>query len=336
MYLSDVDIKAKFSEMNIICDNSDYPFNLDEQIQPCSIDLRLSNVLWEPLPAESIDLRRSRLLELSPRQFWKKRILQKGEYITLKPGKFILGRTYEKFTIPSDCGGKIEGRSSFARLGLGVHCTGDFINPGYRGHMTLQLFNYCLNPIKIFPHIPICQLFLIKLSSNPSRLYGEKELQSKYMDDDGGPSYWWRDKRIKKLQNIFREVDISIQMQENILNKIGNQEPDIIERLEKYVEKSSPSNRENTEILLESFTKSEDQLRVKDKIIKGIYYTFFPVSASASLGSIFTQPFIFVHYILWGITLLSLYPFVCSLRETPKQYFGESELKNIQKNQTIS
>src|SRR5205085_4347843 len=120
--------------------------------------------------------------------------------IVLKPSEMLLGRTYEIFTIPKDHAGKLEGRSSFARLGLAVHCSADFINPGYRGHMPLQLINFSRSSIRVFPLIPICQLILVRLSSTPTRVYGDRELSSKYMDDDGGPSYWWRDKRIKSLK----------------------------------------------------------------------------------------------------------------------------------------
>lgn len=328
MYLSDKDIRAKLSEMQIEVNNSEYPFNPNEQVQPCSIDLRLSNIFWEPMRVKSIDLRRSRLLDLSPRRYWKKRILQKGECITLKPGRLLLGRIYEKFTIPVDCGGKIEGRSSFARMGLGIHCTGDFINPGYRGHMPLQLFNYSPNPIKIFAYIPICQLMLIRVSNEPLRKYGLEELQSKYMDDDGGPSYWWRDKRIKSLQNTFQEVDVSIDIQERILDKIGAQEPEILERFEKFIEKIPKSNLENADNLLELFLKSEKRKKLKDQILKGIYYAMFPTLGSASAGVYFSRPFTLEHYILWCLTAISVIPFIHVLKALPKQYLEGKTLKN--------
>lgn len=328
MYLSDKDIIGKLSEMQIEADKSEYPFNPDEQIQPCSIDLRLSNVFWEPMRVKSIDLRKSRLLDLSPRRYWKKIILQKGECITLKPGKLLLGRVYEKFTIPIGCCGKIEGRSSFARIGLGIHCTQDFINPGWRGHMPLELFNYSPNPIKLFPYIPICQVMLILLSSNPSRVYGMEGLQSKYMDDDGGPSYWWRDKRIKSLQKTFQEVDISISIQERVLNKIGPQEPEIMERFERFVEKTPKSNLENADTLLELFLKAEKRRKLKDQILKGIFYILFPTLGSASVGIYFSRPFTFEHYILWGLTSISIFPFIHALKALPEKYFEEQILKN--------
>lgn len=121
----------------------------------------------------------------------------------------LLGRTYDSFTIPPTLAGKLEGRSSFARMGLATHCSADFINPGYRGKMPLQLVNFGRTTIRLVPFVPICQLIFIQVSSHPERLYGERELSSKYMDDDGGPSYWWRDKRVKELQAALREHDLA-------------------------------------------------------------------------------------------------------------------------------
>lgn len=328
MYLSDKDIQGKLQEMAIECDNPEHPFSESEQIQPCSLDLRLSNIFWEPVKMRAFDLRRSRLLDLDPRRYWKKRILGKGEYISLKPRKMLLGRIYENLTVPAMCAGKIEGRSSFARMGLSIHCTGDFINPGYRGHVPLQLFNLSPNTIKIYPYIPIGQLMLVQISSLPSRLYGQEELQSKYLDDDGGPSYWWRDKRIRKLQTTFREVDVSIQIQEAILERIGMQEPEIVERFERFIGKTRLSKIDNADTLIEQFVRSEDRLKLKDKLVKGICFALFPILASASIGAVYYEKaFGLTHYFLWVSTVLSLAPFVYVLRDTPKQYLGESELK---------
>lgn len=330
MYLSDNEIREKWDELNIECDSANCTIDCAEHIQPCSIDFCLSNVFWEPIKHKTIDLRKSSLLELAPRRYWRKRVLRSSEYITIKPGKLLLGRLAAKFTIPKDCAGKIVGRSSFARLGLGIHCTGEFINPGYRGHMPLELYNYSPNPIKIYPYIPICQVMLRKLSSTPSKFYGEEELHSKYMDDDGGPSYWWRDKRIRSLQDALSEKNIELFVQEKILGNIGVQEPDIIERFEELVERNPKISNENAELLLDEFTKSEDRLRIKDKIINGICRTVFPLGASASIGLVFIPPFTNYHYILWGATIISLWPLIWAWKLAPKQYLGKQELSELQ------
>jgi len=323
MYLADSELREKLKEMNIVSDSADQPFSEQEQIQPCSVDLRLSNIFWIPRRIKSLDLRKSALLELDPRRFWRKKALRAQESITIRSGQLILGRVSEKFSIPKDCAGKIEGRSSFSRLGLGVHCTGDFINPGYRGHMPVELYNYSPNSIRIYPNLPICQLMLVRLSSVPTKLYGVEELQSKYMDDDGGPSYWWRDKRIKRLEGRFSEVCIEIATQKEILNHIGALEPEIIERFERCVARFKEPQKENCATLLQEFIKAEKRLRTRDRIIKGFALALAPLLASASIGFAFSVDYSIGHYLLWAVTMLSIFPFIYFLADPPKTYLTE-------------
>lgn len=331
MYLCDKDIKARLPDMRVESDAPGAPFDASSQVQPSSIDLRLSNVFWEPTKGRPIDLRNRHLLELEPRRYWKKKILRHNECLTLKPGQLLLGRTSEEFSIPRDCAGKIEGRSSFARMGLGVHCTGDYINPGYRGRMPLELFNFGPNAIKVFPHIPICQLVLIRVSDVPERLYGVEELQSKYMNDDGGPSYWWRDKRIQKLQEVFQTKDVALAVQEDILKRVGIQEPEVIERFERVVFGLSEPQKENADALLDIFVKTEDKLRRLDKSVHGFAVALFPLVASAAIGSFFVSPVTAAHVAIWIYTLLTAWPFFAALREPKKEYLGEKELAKLKR-----
>jgi hypothetical protein len=169
---------------------------------------------------------------------------------------------------------------------------------------------------------------LRKLSSIPSKFYGEEELHSKYMDDDGGPSYWWRDKRIRSLQDALSEKSVELFVQEKILGKIGIQEPDIIERFEVLVEKKPQISSENAELLINEFTKSEDRLRVKDKIVKGICNISFPVMVGASIR-LALPPVAPHHYILWCVTAISLYLIFWAWKEPPKLYLGTQELAEL-------
>ncbi len=321
MYLCDKDIRAKLPELSFGCDNIAFPFDATVQIQPCSIDLRLSNCFWEPQPhwARCIDLRRDKLYELSPRRYWKKRVLREGEHLTLKPNRMILGCTYEEFTVPVDCAGKLEGRSSFARMGLSVHCSGDFINPGYAGHMPLQLHNISPNAIRLFPYIPICQLILIKLSALPSRVYGEKELQSKYMHDDGGPSYWWRDKRIKSLQERLHAIDLELDIQRRVLERIGPQEPEVIERFEKFISKASPDVLGSADAVVDAFMRSEVSAKKRESLCRGVAAAAFPTIASAALGGLFASLGIW-HYVLGGAAVAAAVPFVYVLCTSSMNY----------------
>ena len=88
-------VRYKLGELNFEYSNKNHPFDDSKQIQPCSVDLRLDNIFWKPRRRSkllmSIDLRKSQLLELSPRHYWKDIILRDEEYIEIKSGEFILG-----------------------------------------------------------------------------------------------------------------------------------------------------------------------------------------------------------------------------------------------------
>jgi hypothetical protein len=132
-----------------------------------------------------------------------------------------------------------------------VHIGANFVNPGWRGHMPLQLVNHGNTSIRLFPYIPICQLLLVKLTQEPERVYGEKELQSKYMDDDGGPSYWWRDKRIGRLQAKQAFTNLSLRVQEQVLKTIGAEDPDVVEEFDEFISKQSVGSLESARTVLE-------------------------------------------------------------------------------------
>ena len=326
MYLLDREIKKKLAEMAIECVNPNHNFEPQEQIQPCSIDLRLSNIFWEPIGNRSINLLRTKLLELEPRYFWRKRKLAEGESFTLKSGDIAFGRVYEKFTVPNNCAGKIEGRSSYARMGLGVHLSTGFINPGYRGHMPLQLVNHGPRSIVLSPYLPICQLMLIQLSGVPDRLYGHHELQSKYMDDDGGPSHWWRDKRIKKLRESFGAVNVAERIQEDILNRVGAKEPEIILRLEKFVDTLASGEIGNAESVLTAFCAVEEKLRVRERRRLRISALLFPLFAAPLVMLLLNGHFGLRELSLAILCIVAFVPFRRLWTQAEGQYFGTKEL----------
>jgi deoxycytidine triphosphate deaminase len=312
MYLADREIRALLNELKIVADNPDHPFNEDEQIQPASIDLRLDTVFWRQRARKVTDLRRAKLLTMAPRRHWKKEILAPGESISCKPGEMILGRTYEEFTIPPTYAGKLEGRSSYARMGLAVHCSADFINPGYRGRMPLQLVNHSRNPIRLVPYYHICQLMIVRMSSEPERPYGTQGLYSKYMNDDGGPSYWWDDNRLANLHARLREHDINEKLQHEILELVGPTDPDVVERFEKVVQRTDLRHLNNATDILDRFAKSEDHARVRAQIIRGTMIASCPFLLSASIGSLFElgvfggKPYGVLHYLIWILTVVSV------------------------------
>ncbi len=309
MYIIDKELHSILNEINFETDNEEFPFYPNDQIQACSIDLRLSDIYWKPQKFKrAIDLRSKFLIDLSPTLYWKRKKLNPFDSFILRPGDFILARTYEKFSIPKNCAGKIEGRSSYSRMGLMIQCSGDFINPGWRGHMPMQLVNLSPIPIKISPYIPICQIMLIKLSDIPNRTYGVSELQSKYIDDEGGPSHWWADKSIKRLQEAFSKINLSDAIIEEINKKLGNIEPEIKIRLEKDILRKKIKNFYNSEIVLTEFSKKEEIRFCFKTIVKillsGSFFFFFSYTVDLLINNIFN----IYSYIIFIFTFLSIGP----------------------------
>ncbi|HSP75269.1 MAG TPA: dCTP deaminase, partial [Cryobacterium sp.] len=108
-----------------------------------------------------------------------------GEPFILHPGEFVLGSTYEKVTLPDDVAARLEGKSSLGRLGLLTHSTAGFIDPGFTGHVTLELSNVATLPIKLWPGMKIGQLCFFRLSSPAERPYGSSAYSSRYQGQRG-------------------------------------------------------------------------------------------------------------------------------------------------------
>jgi len=102
------------------------------------------------------------------------------EPFILHPGEFVLGSTYEVVTLPDDVAARLEGKSSLGRLGLLTHSTAGFIDPGFSGHVTLELANVANLPIKLWPGMKIGQLCFFRLSSPAEHPYGSAKYGSRY------------------------------------------------------------------------------------------------------------------------------------------------------------
>jgi len=107
------------------------------------------------------------------------------EAFILHPGEFVLGSTLERVTLPDDLVARLEGKSSLGRLGLLIHSTAGFIDPGWDGHVTLELSNVANLPITIYPGMKIGQLSFVQLSEPAERPYGSKGIGSKYQGQRG-------------------------------------------------------------------------------------------------------------------------------------------------------
>jgi dCTP deaminase len=117
----------------------------------------------------------------------------------LHPGEFVLASTLERISLPDDLVARLEGKSSLGRLGLLIHSTAGFIDPGWDGHVTLELSNVANLPITIYYAMTIGQLSFVQLSEPAEKPYGSGELGSKYQGQRGPtPSRYW--------QNFERET----------------------------------------------------------------------------------------------------------------------------------
>jgi dCTP deaminase len=115
------------------------------------------------------------------------------EAFILHPGEFVLGSTLERVTLPDDLVARLEGKSSLGRLGLLIHSTAGFIDPGWDGHVTLELSNVANLPITIYPEMKIGQLSFVQLSEAAERPYGSEGIGSKYQGQRGPtPSRYWQ------------------------------------------------------------------------------------------------------------------------------------------------
>lgn len=163
------------------------PFAAD-LIQPSSVDVRLDRRfrVFNNHKYTHIDpsVRQDELTSLTE--------VEDGQPFVLHPGEFVLASTLEIFTLPDDLAGRLEGKSSLGRLGLLTHSTAGFIDPGFRGHVTLELSNVANLPITLWPGMKIGQLCFLRLASPADRPYGQGATGSRYQDQDGPtPSRYW-------------------------------------------------------------------------------------------------------------------------------------------------
>ena len=146
------------------------------RIQPASVDLRLGDSfrVFNNHKVTAIDLRQP------PENLTEEVIVPEGEAFVIHPGEFCLARTLEWVEIPDDIVARIEGKSSLGRLGLIVHATAGFCDPGWKGTLTLELNNLTRIPIKLWPGLLIAQLSFMTLDSAAERPYGSDGLGSHY------------------------------------------------------------------------------------------------------------------------------------------------------------
>src|ERR1700743_2186689 len=176
MLLSDRDIRAEVAAGRLVLEPWDA-----ELIQPSSIDVRLDRYfrVFNNSQYTHIDpsLQQDDLTTL---------VEPKGdEPFVLHPGEFALGSPLEVVSLPDDLAGRLEGKSSLGRLGLLTHSTAGFIDPGFSGHITLELFNLANLPITLWPGMKTAQHCLLRLTSPAEHPYGSAKAGSKYQGQRG-------------------------------------------------------------------------------------------------------------------------------------------------------
>jgi dCTP deaminase len=184
MVLADRTIRRLLDEGRIGIDPLD-----DDLIQPSSVDVRVdkffrvfrnSRYPFIDVKEEMEDL--TELVEMDGE-----------EPFILHPGEFVLGSTLERITLPDDLVARLEGKSSLGRLGLLIHSTAGFIDPGWDGHVTLELSNVANLPITIYYGMKIGQLSFVQMTEAAEHPYGTALIGSKYQGQAGPtPSRYWR------------------------------------------------------------------------------------------------------------------------------------------------
>ena len=191
MVLSDRTISRLIGEGRIEIDPYD-----DALLQPSSVDVRVDRYfrVFHNARYPYIDVKQ-------PQEELTELVEIEGDTpFILHPGEFVLASTLERVRLPDDLVARLEGKSSLGRLGLLIHSTAGFIDPGWNGHVTLELSNVANLPITIYYGMKIGQLSFVQLSEPAETPYGTGELGSKYQGQKGPtPSRYWQNFETEKV-----------------------------------------------------------------------------------------------------------------------------------------
>jgi dCTP deaminase len=176
MILSDRSIREELAAGRIVIDPLD-----EAAIQPSSVDLHVDRYfrVFRSHTARVIDVKKNQesLTELVE--------IGGDEPLILHPGEFVLGSTLERVALADDLVGRLEGKSGLGRLGLLIHSTAGFVDPGFDGYLTLELSNVASLPITVYPGMKIGQVSFLRMTSPAERPYGSASLGSKYQNQRG-------------------------------------------------------------------------------------------------------------------------------------------------------
>jgi len=191
MVLSDRTIRQLVASGRIRID----PFDSDD-VQPSSVDLHLG--------VDFQVFRNSRYPYIDPSReqagLTERVDASAEEPFVLHPGEFVLGTTVERITLPDDIVARLEGKSSLGRLGLLIHSTAGYVDPGWDGRLTLELSNVANLPIVLTPGMKIGQISFAQMTTPVDRPYGSSGLGSKYQgQDEATPSKAYLNRPVQEL-----------------------------------------------------------------------------------------------------------------------------------------
>ena len=193
MVLSDRTIARLIDEGRIVIDPYDGTL-----LQPSSVDVRVDRFfrVFHNARYPYIDVK-------EPQEELTELVEVAGEQpFILHPGEFVLGSTLERVVLPDDLVARLEGKSSLGRLGLLIHSTAGFIDPGFDGHVTLELSNVANLPITIYHGMKIGQISFVQLSEPAEKPYGSGDLGSKYQGQMGPtPSRYWQNFDVTRTES---------------------------------------------------------------------------------------------------------------------------------------
>ncbi|KZX12033.1 dCTP deaminase [Methanobrevibacter filiformis] len=174
--LSDKSIKEHLKSGKIIVDPIK---DFDNQIQPSSVDMRIGNEFktFRTVQKPCIDPKDESDID----SYMENIYIKDDESFIIHPNEFALATTYETVKIPDDLVARVEGRSSMGRLGITMHVTAGFIDPGFHGKITLEISNIGKMPVALYPGQRVCQIVFETMTSPAERPYGHPDRDSKYM-----------------------------------------------------------------------------------------------------------------------------------------------------------
>jgi len=199
--LSDTDIKEYLENGRITIHPLEDP---DVQIQPSSVDLRIGNefkgfrIVRKPVidPMDPGDLE----------SYMESFYIEEGKPFIIHPREFALATTYETVKLPSDLVARVEGRSSMGRLGITMHVTAGYIDPGFHGKITLEISNIGKMPVALYTGQRVCQIVFETMTSPSEKPYGHPDRDSKYMGQKRPITS--KIKQDHEIKNRFKQIKL--------------------------------------------------------------------------------------------------------------------------------